>query len=148
MVNLHTKNPNFCMFCRPRNAQFWCNVLPFGIVSPFVYFSVSNLYLGGIRSHDPWFHSPWWKVETTPVDHAAKAIWYILWLFGTYISILVCYTKNNLATLIPNKRHSESIKNDISNLRHLGAHQWRLVTADLMVKRQQSCRNASGFFSK
>jgi hypothetical protein len=28
------------------------------------------------------------------------AIWYILWSFGVYFSVLVCCTKKNLATLL------------------------------------------------
>jgi hypothetical protein len=29
-----------------------------------------------------------------------EAIWYILWRFGIFFSVLVCCTKNNLATLV------------------------------------------------
>jgi hypothetical protein len=29
------------------------------------------------------------------------AIWYILWLFGTFSPVLVCCTKKDLANLVP-----------------------------------------------
>jgi hypothetical protein len=32
-----------------------------------------------------------------------KAIWCILWLFGSHLPVLVCCTKKNLATLISNR---------------------------------------------